>query len=85
MSLALYNRWITGLKTFLGSHAVHFFFTTMNADEQKIFVERVVKFIYDMDDVKNKKTFATQIIEGVFSHRPYAKDLVLVMLETGAR
>ena len=32
-------------------------------------------------DAKSKKIFVASIIDGVFTHRPYAKDLVLVMLE----
>lgn len=74
---------MAGLKSFLSSNAVHFYFTTLSFDEQKIFVERVVKFIFDMEDVKSKKAFSTTIVEGIFTHRPYAKDLVLVMLENG--
>jgi len=81
VSQALYNRWVNGLKAFLASPAVHFFFTTLTFDEQKIFVERVAKFIGDMDDAKSRKLFATSVIEGVFSHRPYVKDLVLVMAD----
>lgn len=56
VSLALKRKWSAGLRTFLSSPAVHFFFTTLTVDEQKIFVERVVKFINDMQDVKTKKT-----------------------------
>lgn len=34
-------------------------------------------------DAKNTKIFSTTVIDGIFTHRPYAKDLVLVMLENG--
>ena len=83
VSQALYIKWLPGLRAFLASPAVHFFFTTMTFEEQKIFVERVVNFIGGMDDLKNRKAFVTQIIEGIFTHRPYVKDLVLTMADKG--
>lgn len=80
VSVAVIHRWFTGLKTFLSSNVAHFFFTTMTANEQRVFVERVVKLTNTLD-AKNKKIFAASILEGVFTHRPYARDLVVVMLE----
>jgi hypothetical protein len=84
VSQCLYNNWVNGLKIFLSAPSVHFYFTTLSFDEQKILVERVVKFIGDIDDVKTKKLFVAAIVEGVFTHRPYVKDLVLALADIGA-
>lgn len=44
-------------------------------------VERVVKYIPEIEDVKVRKAFSTQIAESVFTQRPYAQELVLVLPE----
>lgn len=79
VSYCLSNKWVAGLKAFLSSPVGHFYFTTLSVDEQKILVERTVKYIGDIEDIKVKKAFYTAIVEGIFTHRPYAKDLVLVL------
>jgi hypothetical protein len=73
-----------GLKALLGSPTAHFVFTAvLNLDEQRIFVESVIKFVMDIEDAKLRKAFWLGIMEDVLAKKPFAKWLSLILLESG--
>jgi len=73
-----------GLKALLGSPTAHFLFTAiLNLDEQRIFVESIIKSVMDIEDPKLRKAFWLGIMEDVLANKPFAKLLSLILLESG--
>jgi hypothetical protein len=81
ISMTLAEKWLAGTKTFLQSPAAQFVFQTLTFDEKKLLIERIVKYISDIEDAKVKKSFITGIIDEVFTKKPYNKHLVLNLIE----
>ena len=50
-------------------------------EEQRIFVERLVKNILDIEDAKIRKTYFISLVEDCLSKKPFAKHLVPVLIE----
>ena len=83
ITYSINESWLPGLKAFLQSTTTHFFFLSMNFDEQKIFIERIIKLIKDVQDLKVKRSFFMNIIEDIMTKRPYVKHFTLHLLEGG--
>lgn len=83
ISYAFQELWLNGVKTFLQSHAAHFYFqNAFHFDEQRIFIERVIKSIIEFQDIKQKRLFWHGVIEDILTRKPYVKHLALFLLET---
>lgn len=81
ISMALSEKWLQGVKTFLTSPSASFYFTALSFEEQKLMIERIVKFVSNVDDSKTKKTYIQGIIDECLSKRPFNKHLVLTLIE----
>jgi hypothetical protein len=54
----------------------------LSFEEQRLFVERIVKFISDLEDAVQKRQYISNIIEECLTRRPYSKHLVCVLIES---
>ncbi len=45
ISMALNEKWLAGAKTFLNSSTAAFYFTSLTFEEERLSVERIVKFV----------------------------------------
>lgn len=81
INMALSEKWLQGVKTFLASPSAAFYFTALSFEEQKLMVERIVKFVSNVDDSKTKKTYIQGIIDECLTKRPFNKHLVLTLIE----
>jgi len=85
VSMALSDRWLPGLKAFLQSAAAQFAFQALPFEEQRILVERVCKYIADVDDAKTRKSLAIGVVEEVLTKKPFNRHMVSVLIENAER
>jgi hypothetical protein len=79
--MALNEKWLAGAKTFLNSSTAAFYFTSLTFEEERLSVERIVKFVQNLEDAKVKKTYVQGIIEESLTKRPYNKHLVITLID----
>lgn len=53
----------------------------MQFDEQKLFVERIVKYISDIEEINTKKSLISNLIDECLSRKPYSKHLLVALVE----
>lgn len=81
VSMALNEKWLAGVKTFLNSPTAAFYFTSLTFEEERLMVERIVKFVSHIEDAKTKKAFVQGVIEESLTKRPYNKHLVITLAD----
>ena len=52
----------------------------MPFDEQKILIERIIKSVEGIEDVKLRKNYSIGIVEDIITKKPYTKPITIVML-----
>jgi hypothetical protein len=81
--LAKRENWLAGLKAFLSSSTVAFFFTALPFGQQYEVVARLEEHALQITDLKQRKSYVTAIVEETLTKKPYAKHLALLLLEQG--
>ena len=80
ISQAIYERWTQGLRTFLYSNAVQFFFSSLTWEEQRSNIDYIIRAIFSIDEVNARNAYTTGIIEENLTKRPYVKHLTNILL-----
>ena len=52
----------------------------MTFDEQKLLIEKIIKSVEGIEDVKVRKTYSIGLVEDILTKRPYTKPITIVML-----
>jgi hypothetical protein len=78
---SLVENWTTGLRTFLHSNAVQFFFTSLLWDEQRYAIDRIIRDIQAVGDEKHRQALQVNIVEETLTKRPYSKHLAILLFE----
>lgn len=82
ITVAIIEKWLPGLKIFLLSSAVQFYFTSISKESQYSVLAEVVAGINKIADEKSRKPFASTIVEDIFTRKPYVKYLTYLLLES---
>lgn len=85
VSCAFETEWFAGLKALLTSPSAQFLFTASQTfEEQKAFVERIVRTVAVIPEVKLRKQCWAGVVEEVLTRRPFTKHMALYLMEVGS-